>query len=97
MPSKLLVMPTHCSESNKIMQSPQEQEPKPRQFSLEAHRLDQLGSGLRNLLFARARMEPAAQSEPVYFQPSVPAGPVEVVAPIDNLASIRQEIEREAA
>lgn len=79
------------------MQSSQEQEPKLRPYSLETHRLDQLGSGLRNLIFARTRMETPVETEHVFFQPSAPAGPIEEVAPIDDLAALRQRIEREAA
>lgn len=79
------------------MQSSQEQEPKLRPYSLETHRLDQLGAGLRNLIFARARMEPTAEIEPSFFQPSTLAGPVEEAAPIDDLTALRQRIEREAA
>lgn len=79
------------------MQSSQEQEPKLRPYSLETHRLDQLGSGLRNLIFARTRMEAPVETEPVFFQPIAPAGPIEETAPIDDLAALRQQIEREAA
>ena len=77
--------------------SSQEQEPKLGPYSLEHHRLDQLGFGLRNLIFARTRMEAPVETERVFFQPSAPAGPIEEAAPIDDLAALRQQIEREAA